>query len=213
MGIGEKMVDIQSKLNAPKNLFNRFGNYSYRSAESILEAVKPLLRDNKCYLVLTDDICEVGNRVYVKATATIYDAETNDSVTNTAFAREADNKKGQDDSQITGATSSYARKYALNGLFLIDDNKDADTDEYYNQKYQKKQTQRTQRVQAPEVLKPNKLQLDALIELAKSKGFGVSQIARRAKVKNLEDMTMEMYTTLANGFQSLPDVKQSNLDL
>lgn len=213
MGIGEKMVDIQSKLNAPKNLFNRFGNYSYRSAESILEAVKPLLRDNKCYLVLTDDICEVGNRVYVKATATIYDAETNDSVTNTAFAREADNKKGQDDSQITGATSSYARKYALNGLFLIDDNKDADTDEYYNQKYQKKQTPRTQMVQAPEVLKPNKLQLDALIELAKSKGFGVSQIARRAKVKNLEDMTMEMYTTLANGFQTLPDVKQSNLDL
>lgn len=213
MGIGEKMVDIQSKLNAPKNLFNRFGNYSYRSAESILEAVKPLLRDNKCYLVLTDDICEVGNRVYVKATATIYDAETNDSVTNTAFAREADNKKGQDDSQITGATSSYARKYALNGLFLIDDNKDADTDEYYNQKYQKKQTPRKQMVQAPEVLKPNKLQLDALIELAKSKGFGVSQIARRAKVKNLEDMTMEMYTTLANGFQTLPDVKQSNLDL
>ena len=213
MGIGEKMVDIQSKLNAPKNLFNRFGNYSYRSAESILEAVKPLLRNNKCYLVLTDDICEVGNRVYVKATATIYDAETNDSVTNTAFAREADNKKGQDDSQITGATSSYARKYALNGLFLIDDNKDADTDEYHNQTYQKKQTPRTQRVQAPEVLKPNKLQLDALIELAKSKGFGVSQIARRAKVKNLEDMTMEMYTTLANGFQTLPDVKQSNLDL
>lgn len=215
MGIGEKMVDIQSKLNAPKNLFNKFGNYSYRSAESILEAVKPLLRDNKCYLVLTDDICEVGNRVYVKATATIYDAETNDSVTNTAFAREADNKKGQDDSQITGATSSYARKYALNGLFLIDDNKDADTDEYHNQTHQRKQTKQDnidsyQKVQEE---KPNRVQLDSLYGLAKQKGFTQEQVWKAGRVKSEDQMTMRHYMAVFERLQKLPDVRQGNLNL
>ena len=131
MNITEKLMNIQSKLNAPKNQRNSFGNYNYRSCEDILVAVKPLLAEYKCTVTLNDDMVVVGDRIYVKATATLTDVEKPDAkVVNSAFAREAAVKKGQDESQITGATSSYARKYALNGLFLIDDNKDADTDEY-----------------------------------------------------------------------------------
>lgn len=117
-----KLSEIQKKLKAPKNQFNDFGKYHYRSCEDILEAVKPLLGD--AVLTLSDEIVEIGGRVYVKATATLSDGDERSTVT--AFAREAENKKGMDESQITGATSSYARKYALNGMFLIDDNKDAD---------------------------------------------------------------------------------------
>lgn len=126
-----KLLDIQNKLKAPKNQRNSFGNYNYRSAEDILEAVKPLLKEQGCTLILSDEMVQVGERIYVKATATFSDGEKDTVVT--AFARESETKKGMDDSQITGTASSYARKYALNGLFLIDDTKDADTDEYQNQ--------------------------------------------------------------------------------
>ena len=128
-GITGKLCEIQHALKAPKGQRNTFGGYSYRSCEDILEAVKPLLHDAGLVLTLSDSIEEVGGRVYVRATATLTDGT--DSVTNTAYAREAEAKKGMDDSQITGTASSYARKYALNGLFCIDDTKDADTDEYH----------------------------------------------------------------------------------
>jgi hypothetical protein len=121
----KKLAKIQSTLHAPKNQRNSFGNYNYRSCEDILEAVKPLLGD--LTLVIDDEILPALDRVYIKATATISDGEHNISVS--SYARESDSKKGMDSAQLTGATSSYARKYALNGLFLIDDNKDADTDE------------------------------------------------------------------------------------
>ena len=131
MNIAEKLMEIQGKLKAPKNQKNSFGNYNYRSCEDILEAVKPLLAEFKCTMTLNDEMVIVGDRIYVKATATLKSVEEpGDCVVNCAFAREAESKKGMDESQVTGATSSYARKYALNGLFLIDDNKDADTDEY-----------------------------------------------------------------------------------
>lgn len=120
----EQLKKIQKELKAPKGQYNDFGNYKYRSCEDILNAVKPLLGD--LLLTLEDDIVEVGGRVYVKATAKLSDGEKEISVN--AFAREPEHKKGMDDSQITGATSSYARKYALNGLFCIDDAKDADTE-------------------------------------------------------------------------------------
>ena len=119
----EKLAIIQQKLKAPKNQHNKFGNYKYRSCEDILEGVKPLLGD--LVLTVNDDIQMIGDRIYVKATATITDGEN--SISNQAFARESLIKKGMDDSQITGTASSYARKYALNGLFLIDDTKDADS--------------------------------------------------------------------------------------
>lgn len=129
-----KVADIQQKLKAPKNQYNNFGGYHYRNCEDILEAVKPMLGD--LVLKLDDEAIEVGNRIYIKAIATITDGEN--VLMNSALARESENKKGMDDSQITGAASSYARKYALNGLFLIDDTKDADTEESKNVKAPKK---------------------------------------------------------------------------
>lgn len=132
MNIYEKLAEIQHELKAPKGQFNSFGNYKYRSCEDILEAVKPICYKNKTTLVLIDDVVQFGERLYVKATARLYDNETQpyNFTENTAFAREADEKKGMDVSQVTGTASSYARKYALNGLFAIDDTKDADTDAY-----------------------------------------------------------------------------------
>jgi len=126
MKIYEKLSTIQMELKAPKGQFNSFGKYKYRSCEDIQESVKPLLNANKCVLIISDTLEQQGERYYIKATATIYDTETGEKVENTAFAREEETKKGMDGSQITGATSSYARKYALNGLFCIDDTKDSD---------------------------------------------------------------------------------------
>jgi hypothetical protein len=123
------MNQIQKTLKAPKGQFNSFGKYKYRSCEDIVEAVKPILADLGCHLILSDDVVLVGDRIYVKAIASIYkDSELVGQ--STAFAREAADKKGMDDSQITGTASSYARKYALNGLLAIDDTKDADTNEH-----------------------------------------------------------------------------------
>lgn len=128
MAIHDKLVNIQKELKAPKGQYNSFGKYKYRSCEDILEAVKPLLAKNGCILTLSDDIVSAGNRFYIKAVATISDGDS--SITVSALAREEETKKGMDGSQITGTASSYARKYALNGLFCIDDTKDADTDAY-----------------------------------------------------------------------------------
>lgn len=122
----KELIAIQSELKAPKSQFNKFGGYKYRKAEDILEAVKPLLNKQKCTLTITDDVVLIGNRIYVKATATIKN-EKGECETTTGWAREEETKKGMDGSQITGASSSYARKYALNGLFAIDDNADYDT--------------------------------------------------------------------------------------
>lgn len=129
MKITEQLRTVQMALKAPKGQHNKFGNYDYRSCEDILEAVKPLLQKESLTLTLDDEVVSVGNRIYVKTTATVRN-ENGELAENHAFARESETKKGMDDSQITGTASSYARKYALNGLFLIDDTKDADTDEY-----------------------------------------------------------------------------------
>ena len=128
-GLSKALGEVQYKLKAPKGQVNSFGHYNYRSCEDILEAVKPLLHEAGLTLTLSDDVVAVGNRIYVRATATVSDGT--ESVSNTAYAREAESKKGMDDSQVTGTASSYARKYALNGLFCIDDTRDADTDEFH----------------------------------------------------------------------------------
>jgi len=128
MNIHQKLQGIQTELKAPKGQTNKFGGYRYRSCEDILTALKPLLAQYTCTLAISDDIVEVGGRVYVKATATLASTSSEDDYTInvSGFAREAETKKGMDDAQITGSASSYARKYALNGLFAIDDTKDPD---------------------------------------------------------------------------------------
>lgn len=171
---------IQQELKAPKGQYNSFGKYHYRSCEDIVESVKPLLAKHGAQLTLTDDIVMVGDRIYVKATATLYD-EKGVSETATAFAREPEQKKGMDESQITGTASSYARKYALNGLFLIDDTKDPDTDEYRNQ-------QNSAPIPAA-VAKISKAQADEIINLSQGAGVPVVTILKGYRISKLEDMT------------------------
>nr|DAI50954.1 MAG TPA: ERF superfamily protein [Caudoviricetes sp.] len=137
--LNQRVGDIQHKLKAPKGQYNSFGKYNYRSCEDILEGVKPLLKEHNLALLIDDEIVQIGERYYVKATAKITDGR--EIVSATAYAREPDTKKGMDESQITGATSSYARKYALNALLCIDDTKDADTMD--NSKKPAQQTQET----------------------------------------------------------------------
>lgn len=137
--LNQRVGDIQHKLKAPKGQYNSFGKYNYRSCEDILEGVKPLLKEHNLALLIDDEIVQIGERYYVKATAKITDGR--EIVSATAYAREPDTKKGMDESQITGATSSYARKYALNALLCIDDTKDADTMD--NSKKPVQQTQET----------------------------------------------------------------------
>lgn len=171
----ENLLKIQMELKAPKGQYNSFGKYNYRSCEDILEAVKPLCDKYGSVLTLSDDIVQVGDRYYVRATATIMCGDKSVSVT--AQAREALDKKGMDDSQITGTASSYARKYALNGLFLIDDTKDADTNE--------NRTKRTQRAQKAvskpksEPKDPNKLTYrEKVIILANERGLQLKELMK-----------------------------------
>lgn len=164
------LTDIQQELKAPKNRFNSFGNYSYRSCEDILEAVKPLLAKHGATMTIRDDIIAVNDRIYVKATVELTIDKEVHSVT--AFAREADAKKGMDASQVTGTASSYARKYALNGMFLIDDTKDADTDEY---------TIQTKTIGQDKV--------KALTALCEEKSVSVEKLLSRYKVTALSELT------------------------
>lgn len=146
--IYKKLLNIQRDLKAPKGQYNNFGKYSYRNAEDIMEALKPLLVENNAITYVEDDTIEyIGQRYYLVATISFVDVETGEKITVKARAREEENKKGMDGSQITGAASSYARKYALSGLFLIDDNKDADSNEYHKQNNQQKPKQQGQQQQ------------------------------------------------------------------
>jgi len=131
MTIKEKLAQVQAELNAPKNRMNKFGGYAYRSCEDILEAVKPLLKKVGAGITVSDSIEQIGDRYYVRALARFFSLEDDAELIGVeAYAREPETKKGMDEAQITGTASSYARKYALNGLLLIDDNKDPDSDEY-----------------------------------------------------------------------------------
>ena len=153
----KRVLAVQTALKAPKNQRNSFGGYNYRSCEDILEAVKPICKAQNVLLTLTDDICMVGDRYYIKATACLHDCESTESIAVTAYAREAESKKGMDDSQVSGTASSYARKYALNGLLCVDDTKDADTDEYAkqvkNDPVQKKEDLPPKKAEPPKVQK------------------------------------------------------------
>lgn len=128
------LIEIQRKLNVPKGRTNSFGKYKYRSCEDILEAVKPILHEYGYYLILTDEVVEIAGKAYVKASVHLFDSDKITKFVAHGYARESQDKKGMDDSQMTGTASSYARKYALNGMFAIDDTKDADTNEYHNER-------------------------------------------------------------------------------
>lgn len=142
----ERVISLQTELKAPKDKKNTFGGFNYRSCEAILEAAKPLLKKYGILLNLSDEVVEIGGRCYVQATASLFDAKGQGAINSKALAREADVKKGMDPAQMTGASSSYARKYALNGLFCIDDTKDPDTDEFT------KQTNRSSKKEMPDTI-------------------------------------------------------------
>lgn len=153
MAVHEKLKEIQTMLKAPKNLYNDYVGFHYRNAEGIYEAVKPLLNQFNVTLIISDSIQAVGTKNYVKATAYLTDCETGEQLSACALAREAEVKKGMDDSQITGTASSYARKYALNGLFLLDDTKDEDSDECRKYKENKSKAESAESTQ-PAAFKP-----------------------------------------------------------
>ncbi|WIF95047.1 ERF family protein [Caminicella sporogenes] len=192
MAIHEKLMNIQAKLKAPKNQFNAFGKYKYRSCEDILEAVKPLLLENKVVLTITDEPLMIGDRFYIKATAKLTDIEDGKSIEVSALAREDENKKGMDLAQVTGSTSSYARKYALNGLFCIDDTKDSDA----TNKHGKDEKQR-------ETIDKTKAQ--ALRELCKRKGVTEEYVAKYKKKKTFDEFTLEEFMGAKEWLERKPD--------
>lgn len=199
MNIYEKLSNIQNELKCNKGQFNKFGGYKYRSCEDILEAVKPLCKKFGTTLVISDTLENIGDRYYIKATATLYDNEDSREeiqffISNTAYAREEESKKGMDCSQITGTASSYARKYALNGLFSIDDTKDADTDEFAKQTLENDGNKKITKVQIDalyEVIKNNAVENDEVIATLKDKGY-----------EKLADIKIKDYMNIANQFKT-----------
>lgn len=194
MNLAEKLNRIQCEMKAPKDLWNNFGKYKYRNAEGIFEAFKPYADKYKVILIVTDSIVNEGERYYVKATATLMDNESIDSITVSALAREDEVKKGMDGSQITGTASSYARKYAMNGLFLLDDTKDADTDEHAVEKKARaeKAPAETEKITAKEWELIKKMcQTKMLNPLDVIKKYGAtkaSEVTKDALAKILEEL-------------------------
>lgn len=205
MNIKEKLIKIQTELKAPKGQYNSFGKYNYRSCEDILEAVKPLLAKYNCVLTVRDELRAVGERYYVEAIATLEDADAveldenymGNKIINTAFAREEEEKKGMDGSQITGTASSYARKYCLNGLFLIDDTKDADTDEYRKTTTKEEPKKEVKPITQEEM---GKLRMEML-----RTGKDESVICQTFNIKDITEITNEMYSKAMKKFAKTAD--------
>ena len=190
MGIQEKLMNIQYELKCNKSQYNSFGRYAYRSSEDILEAVKPLLYKYKATLVINDDIVLIGDRFYVKATSKITDIETGECVESTAFAREDESQKGMSSAQVTGSVSSYARKYSMNALFAIDDNKDADSINTHNKDIKPNMTP---------VSGLSEAQIKRLFAIGNKAGFKKDVV--EATVKKMfgcepKDMTKDQYNTV-----------------
>ena len=195
--INNLLVEVQSELKAPKGQYNSFGKYNYRSTEDILEGLKPILKEKNLVLVVFDDVVQVSDRVYIKSTAKLsYDQE---SIEVTAFARESLTKKGMDDSQITGTASSYARKYALNGLFLIDDSKDADSDEFSKQNKSQKDSE--QKSKQPKItLEEVKMSLNDLVKKTGGDYTAISAyLLKHVKADNFNELNVDQIQ-LANEY-------------
>ena len=188
MNIAEKLMVIQQELIAPKNQYNSFGKYNYRSCEDILEGLKPCLAKVKAAVTVSDEVVMMGERFYIKATARLLDTESSEYLCNTAYAREEDAKKGMDSSQVTGSSSSYARKYALNGLFCIDDVKDADTRDNRQKeaKEQKKAEEQQKKIEASLI---PEIKAKALLARCEKEGVSPATILKLYKVKGFEELT------------------------
>ena len=210
MGIYEKLLTVQQKLKAAKGHYSDFGNYYYRSCEDITEAVKPLLMEVKAVLLLTDEIVTVGGRIYVKAVAKLLDVESDGVVEVCGYAREAESRLKFDVAQLTGTASSYARKYALNGLFALDDAKDADAMPPAQQQAekptggsQKPAPQQTEKSAA----KVASHQLAQLQDMAKQKGVAINSIVKDCQLAQLQDMTMAQWAQTMNGLRKRADAQ------
>lgn len=201
MSLTEKLSQIQVHMKAPKNLYNNFGKYSYRNAEGILEAFKPFADKFKVALTVRDEMIQLGDRYYIKAIAVLRDCETDEVIENSAFAREEESKKGMDASQITGAASSYARKYALNGLFCLDDTKDAD---YLNgvgeeKKDDRKKDEELKKKSGSSIIDSNKVKV--LIGLCGELGYKESDVAGFYKKKSFKDFTVDEFIDATKRFE------------
>lgn len=210
--IYKKLLNIQKVLNVPKGQYNKFGGYSYRNAEDILNAIKPLLWENECTAFFRKDVIEqVGDRYYLVATFDFVDVNTGEKITVEARAREEEKKKGMDASQITGAASSYARKYALNGIFLIDDAKDTDTNEY-----QKQQKQGTNTKQQTQYINDNQLQqiYNGINQLAQmtnqNPDIVASGILVRYNINDFRAVPTEHFNEVINYIKSLMPQQRPN---
>ena len=202
MTVYEKLAIIQQELIAPKNQYNSFGKYNYRSCEDILEGLKPCLRNVRAAVTVSDEVVQIGERYYIKATATLHDTESNESISNTAYAREDEGKKGMDVSQVTGATSSYARKYALNGLFCIDDVKDADTrDNRQNEAKEQKQAEEHQKEFENSVV--SEVKVKALMVRCEKEGVDTEKILKLYKVKSLSDLTELKFRNISDHWEEI----------
>lgn len=204
MNIYEKLSIIQRELIAPKNQYNAFGKYHYRSCEDILEGLKPYLKKTKTAVTVSDEVVMIGDRYYIKATARLHDCESESAVCveNTAFAREEDVKKGMDGSQITGSSSSYARKYALNGLFCIDDVKDADTrDNRLKEAEQQKKDEEQQKKIENSVI--SELKLQALLARCESDSVKPATIQKLYKVNSLADLTERKFQNIHEHWEDI----------
>ena len=186
-----KLVEVQSKLKAPKSQFNKFGNYAYRNCEDILEALKPILNQVKAVVNISDEVVLIGERYYIKATVKFIDGETGDVIEASAMAREEESKKGMDSSQLTGSTSSYARKYALNGLFAIDDTKDSDTTNTHGK---------------DNITTLSEAQLKRMYAIGYKAGFNKETIDLNIKKKynkEAKDMTKAEYDNVVDGLEKI----------
>lgn len=208
MTVYEKLAKIQGSLKAPKSQYSDFGNFNYRSCEEILEAVKPLLQECKAVLLLSDEIIPIGSRYYIKATATFQDAENPEAVSVSAWAREAEEKPKMDAAQVTGSSSSYARKYALNGLFCIDDARDPDALPGSDQKTAVRQQNRSRQQDAPAQKQERRIDREEITKLraaADRKGVPDSVICQRYGKSNLQELSGLDYRRAMAGLNKMPD--------
>ena len=193
MNVYEKLTYVQSKLKAPKNQYNSFGKYNYRSCEDILEGLKPLLTEVKAIVTLSDNIIQIGDRYYLQSTATFVDSESSEKITTSSLAREDESKKGMDLAQVTGSVSSYARKYALNGLFAIDDTKDSDsTNNHIKDGFK-------------QISSLSESQLKRLYAIAYKAGYDKAKIEAMVSgkyKKDVRDLTKSEYDHVCSGLQA-----------